>query len=164
MLNEKGLEAYPDKTCYIVCGSKKYKEKVDKDLKENYFMFGNFSVKRKQCDRYLGQVLHGGGLDRSAEATAQERVGRIKGATMEIKGIIEEFQMQTLGGMMAAWELWERALIPSLLSGAGTWFGMRDSKKVVEICDGVQNFYWRVMLTVPESCPKITDVKLGWWV
>ena len=51
---------------------------------------------------------------------------------MEIRGIIEEFQMQTLGGMMAACELWEMALIPSLLRGAGTWFGMKYSKKVVE--------------------------------
>ena len=118
-------------------------------------IFGNFPIKHKECERYLGQLLHGGGLDKCAEATAQERVGRIKGATMEIKGIIEEFQMQTLGGMMAAWELWERALIPSLLSGAGTWFGMKDSKKVVEICDNIQNYFWRVMLTVPESCLKI---------
>ena len=28
---------------------------------------GNFPVKRKESDRYLGQVLHAGGLDRSAE-------------------------------------------------------------------------------------------------
>ena len=155
MLDEKDLQAHPDKTCYIVTGSRKYKERVNIDLERSKVMLGDFPVKKKECDRYLGQMLHGGGLDRSAEATAQERVGRLKGATREIKGIIEEFQMQTLGGMMAAWELWERALIPSLLSGAGTWFGGGDSKKVVEICDGIQNYFWRVMLTVPESCPKI---------
>ena len=91
----------------------------------------------------------------SAEATVQERVGRLKGATLEIKTIIEEFQMQAVGGMMAAWILWERALIPSLLSGAGTWFGMKDSKKTIDMCDNLQNFFWRVMLMVPESCPKI---------
>ena len=56
---------------------------------------------------------------------------------------------------MAAWELWERAMVPSLLSGAGTWFGLRDNKKVIEMCDNLQNYFWRVMLTVPESCPKI---------
>ena len=112
-------------------------------------------MKQKECDRYLGQMLHGGGLDKSAEATVQERAGRIKGATMEIKTIIEEFQMQAMGGMMAAWELWERAMVPSLLSGAGTWFGLRDNKKVIEMCDNLQNYFWRVMLTVPESCPKI---------
>ena len=27
MLEEKGLEAHPDKTCFIVCGSRKYKAK-----------------------------------------------------------------------------------------------------------------------------------------
>ena len=100
-------------------------------------------------------MLHGGGLDKCAEATVEERIGRLKGATREIKGIIEEFQMQALGGMMAAWELWEKACIPSLLSGAGTWFGGTECKRAVEMCDNIQNYFWRVMLTVPESCPKI---------
>ena len=91
----------------------------------------------------------------SAQATVQERAGRIKGATLEIKGIIEDFKMQSISGMMAAWELWERALIPSLLSGSGTWFGLKKNTKVIDMCDDLQNFFWRVMLTVPESCPKI---------
>ena len=44
-------------------------------------------------------------------ATVQERMGRIKGTAMEIRTIIEEFQMQAIGGM-AAWELWEKANVP----------------------------------------------------
>ena len=56
---------------------------------------------------------------------------------------------------MAAVELWERAIILSLLSGAGTWFGAGGAKAAVDLCDKAQNFYWRVMLSVPESCPKI---------
>ena len=71
-----------------------------------------------------------------------------------MKSIVEDFQMQAMGGMMAAWELWERSLVPKLLSGAGTWFG-GECKEAMQICDDVQNFYWRVMLKVPESCPKI---------
>ena len=54
---------------------------------------------------------------------------------------------------MAGWELWERALVPSLLSGAGTWTG--DLKEVVEQCDKIQNYFWRIILGVPESCPKV---------
>ena len=90
---------------------------MEHDLKRNPLMFGQFPVKQRECDRYLGQMLHSGGLEMCAEATVQERVGRLKGATREIKGIIEEFQMQALGGMMAAFEFWEKARIPSLLSG-----------------------------------------------
>ena len=54
---------------------------------------------------------------------------------------------------MVAWELWEKALIPSLLSGAGTWTG--EISEAVDLCDDLQNFFWRVILTVPESCPKL---------
>ena len=84
MFRDKGLEAHPDKTCFIVCGSAKYKQKVEQDLVRNPLVFGHFPVKQHVADRYLGQVLHGGGLDQSAKATVQERAGRIKGATMEI--------------------------------------------------------------------------------
>ena len=58
--------------------------------------------------------------------------------------------MEVMGGMMAAVNLWEKALIPSFLSGSGTWFGGNDCKVAVEMCDNIQNFYWRVMMTVPE--------------
>ena len=155
MLESKGLEAHPDKTCFIVCGSKRYKQSVTQDLDRTSLMFGQFSIKQKEYDRYLGQMIHGGGLDQSAEATVNERAGRIKGAALEIKSIVEEFQMQAMGGMMAAWELWEKALVPSLLSGAGTWFGPGGCKTAIELCDKTQNFFWRVMLSVPELCPKL---------
>ena len=92
-------------------------------------------------------------MEESSLATAKERIGRIKGAALEIRSIIEEFQMQMMGGMMAAWELWEKALIPSLLNGSGTW--ICEGKKTVNLCDDLQNFFWRVMLCVPESCPKV---------
>ena len=54
---------------------------------------------------------------------------------------------------MAAWYLWEMALVPSLFHGVGSWLGV--SKKAVEACDKLQYFFWRVMFGVPESCPKI---------
>ena len=98
MLEDKGLEAHPDKTSFIVCGSDKFKEKAERDLKEQPIMFGDFAVKQRSSDKYLGQILHCNGLEQSALATAEERIGRIKGATMEVKSIIEEYEMQTFGG------------------------------------------------------------------
>ena len=54
---------------------------------------------------------------------------------------------------MAAWELWEKAMVPSLLSGAGTWVGATVNE--YDRCDRLQDMFWRIMLEVPESCPKI---------
>ena len=56
-------------------------------------------------------------------ATISDRAGRIKGAIFEVQSIIETFEMQAIEGIMTGWELWERALLQSLLSEAGTWIG-----------------------------------------
>ena len=84
MLKDKGLEAHPDKTCFIVIGSSEFKSKVYDDIKMSPLTFGNFEVKEKLVDTYHGQMLHSEGLGKSAEATVEERSGRIKGAAMEI--------------------------------------------------------------------------------
>ena len=59
-------------------------------------------MKEKDKDKYLGQVIKSN-IATSALETVKDRVGKIKGASIEIKAIIEEFQMQALVGCMAAW-------------------------------------------------------------
>ena len=153
LFQEKGLDAHPDKTGFIVFGAPGYKENVDKQLEQNKLMLGNFPVRKKVSDKYLGQILHTEGARASAEATILDRQGKLKGAMFEVKSVVEDFKMQAIGGMMAAWELWEKAMLPSLLSGAGTWVGI--TEKEIEKCDKLQDMFWRVMLEVPESCPKV---------
>jgi hypothetical protein len=89
----------------------------------------------------------------SCAATISDRAGKIKGATFETLSIIEELRMQAVWGMMAAWELWERAMVQSLLAGAGTWMGIATME--IERLDKMQDFFLQVMLRVPESCPRI---------
>ena len=93
------------------------------------------------------------GVRASCAATSTSREGKITGATFEVKTIVETFKMQAIGGMMAAWELCERAMIPSLLSGAGTRTGSTSNKE--DKLDNIQDFFFRVMLRAPRSCPKI---------
>ena len=152
LMKEKALLAHPDKTGYLILGSKKYQELTIKELESCPIDFDKFRLKEKKKDKYLGQVIQSTLAD-SALATVQDREGKIKGAAIEIKSIIEEFQMQALAGAMAAWELWEHALLPSLLSGAGTWLG--EIQEAVDLCDSIQNFFWRLILEVPVSCPKV---------
>ena len=62
---------------------------------------------------------------------------------MEVRPIIEDFLMQAIGGMMAAWELWEEAIIPSLLSGSDTCFGK--CQDTVYLCYDLHNFFVWIM-------------------
>ena len=168
MLKVKILEAHPEKSGILIMGSKKYKKEVGRQLEETSIYLNKFQLKTKENYKYLGQVFQSN-LSESALATVQEKAGKIKGAALEVKSVIEDFQMQAMGGLVAAWELWERALVPSLLAGAGTWLG--DIREAVKLCNKLQAFYWRVILGVPESCPKLalicetkmTDMKWRIW-
>ena len=156
MCEEKGLEAHPDKTAFIYFkGSKKHQEKVKKELQEMPLQFGNcFKMKQSKEEKYLGQMLHEDGLSASVAATVNSRAGRFRGACFEIRSVIEEFTMQAMGGMETAKILLERALLPSLLHGAGNWIRM--SKKTEDQCDDLISLFWRLMFKVPESTPKIS--------
>ena len=152
MIKEKTLDAHPDKSGILVLGSLSFQNKIKKELQEEPIHFGQFPLKIKTEDRYLGHIIKSN-LASSALATVKERSGNIKGAALEIKQIVEDFEMQALGGLAAAWDLWERALIPSLLAGAGTWLG--DITQAVDLCNKIQDFYWKTILKVPDSCPKL---------
>ena len=78
--------------------------------------FAYIGFKIKLDDKYLGQIF-ASSLATSAFSTVKDRAGQIKGAALEIKQIIEDFQMKAIGGLAAAWDLWEKALIPSLCPG-----------------------------------------------
>ena len=152
MIKEKTLDAHPDKSGIVLLGSKRFKDRVEKELIKEPINFNKFNLKIKTEDKYLGQMIKED-LSASALATVKERSGKIKGAAIEVKQIIGDFEMQTLGGLAAAWEIWERALIPSLLSGAGTWLG--DIDEAIKCCNDIQDFYWRIILNISDSVPKL---------
>ena len=116
-------------------------------------MFGEFPAKRKESDKYLGQILHEDGLEASVKATIKERSGKIKGAIFLTKTVVETYQMQGIGAMAAAKTLWEGAIVPSLLHGAGTWIG--SSEETDSQCEELQLLFWRTILQVPKSTPKV---------
>ena len=98
--------------------------------------FGDFVAKRKASEKYLGQIIHEEGVSASVKATILERTGKVKGAIYLTETIIETYQMQGIGGMMAARTLWEGAIVPSLLSGAGTWVG--STMETDKMCEELQ--------------------------
>ena len=133
------------------------KIKSRKTLKKSLIILNKFSLQIKLSDTYLGQTFYSDPTT-SALATVKERQGKLKGATIEIRSIIEDYQMQAMGALTAAWELWERALIHSLISGAGTWLG--DIEAAIKICNEIQN-------KVAQNCPfcvnQIGLILKGWF-
>ena len=154
MCEDKGWEAHPSKTCYIMFrGNRKNQEMMERQIEEESIRLGEFVMTRRECDKYLGQHLHQDGAGASVAATVASRAGRFRGAIFEIKSVVEEYGMAAMGPMVAAKTLLESALIPSLLSGSGNWIEM--SQRTEDECDNLLCQYWRAMLAVPEGTPKI---------
>ena len=84
LMQEKSLLAHPDKTGYLILGTKTYTEQIRKELKGSPIDFGKFKLQEKNKDKYLSQIFESNPAS-SALATVQKRVGKIIGGAIEIK-------------------------------------------------------------------------------
>ena len=78
-------------------------------------------MKTKTSDKYLGDVVDEGGLGASVMATIMNRRGKVVAAMLEAAGIVEDFRAQCVGGFMVALDLWQVAILPTLLYNCNTW-------------------------------------------
>ena len=150
-LRERLLRCHLTKTCYLVFGSKRYKQKVKEELEDCPLMFGDFEMKEKESDVYLGDVILSGGLAASVEATINRRIGQVKGMMYEAASILTDFRMQAVGGMAGAWDMWELQMIPKLLANCGSWVGSQQQH--YNTLDDLQNLYCRLVYSCPDSTP-----------
>jgi hypothetical protein len=104
-------------------------------------------------DKYLGDMVHMDGLEASVEATIEDRVGKITASMHEIKAIMDDYRMQALGGMMGALDLWNLAVVPSLMNNCSTWIGITNRQE--QKLENLQEQFIRLMMEVPVSTPKV---------
>ena len=113
--------------------------------------FGDFEMLEKGEYEYLGDVISSGGLAASVEATIARRLTKTKGSIYETAPILKDLRMQVVGGMVGAFDIWERAIIPSLLANCGSWVGI--SQKAVKTLTELQNLLCRLIYSCPGSTP-----------
>ena len=152
MTMEKGLKAHKKKTTYVIIGTKKYREEMEREAEINPVSFGNMTIQPSGSEVYLGEVIHSLGLEAGVEATIDSRMGKVRGAMYKTKALMEDFRLQAVGGMEGAWIIWECSILQTLLSGCGSWIGI--GKKVYDKLDEIQNEYLRMMYSCPPSTPK----------
>ena len=114
-------------------------------------MCGNFVTKEKVADKWLGNLFHQNGLAASVMATIMERQPKVKAACYEAAAIIDDWRMQCIGGFLCAIDIFELAILPTLLYNADTWVVI--SKEALEKLEDIQHFFIRLVLRVPKGTP-----------
>ena len=92
-----------------------------------------------------------GGLFESVAATIEDREGKIRGASLEIGQIVNDWRSQAVGGMDTALLLWETCCIPSLLHGAGTWTDITAAAE--KKLNTIQSWYFRLIYQIGPGAP-----------
>jgi hypothetical protein len=77
LAKQKNLTLHPVKCCYILCGSKKQIEEAREEIVKLPVRCGDFIMKEKKSEKWLGDILSGEGVGKSALATLAEREGKI---------------------------------------------------------------------------------------
>ena len=111
----------------------------------------NQDILVKEKDDYLGDVLHEGGLPKCVEATVAKRFGRIFCNIIEISSILEDYRIETIGGLKSGLDIFEMAILPSLLNNSDVWVGIDES--TVNRLESLQNKMFRQLFAVPDSTP-----------
>ena len=148
----KQLELNVDKSGVIIFDKKKEVEKTMKNVNDNNLLSidGN-KVEIKMQDKYLGDWLNSGGLAKSVEVTISKRYGSCLNSVLELKSVIEDFRMHSLGGIKVGLEVFNLAILPKLIYNADTWFEI-DDKSITRL-EKLQTTLLRCLFSVPKSTP-----------
>jgi hypothetical protein len=152
LMREKQLEIHPSKSGFLIFGSEQFKAACRLDIERNPVMLGNITMKEKEQEKYLGDILSSHGLSESVKATIKKRESKIRGAVYELRALTEDYRMQAVAGCQSAIDLYESCLIPSLLTNAGTWVEISD--EAISMLDAIQDTFGRALLALPISAPR----------
>ena len=151
MAETKLLDFNMDKSCIIIIGRGKSRKELEAKFDENPPQLYGQNMKRKLCDKYLGDQISAGGLAASALATIIKRKGKVIQTIFEINTILDDCRSHVTGGILTALDIWEVAVCPYLLNNCDTWTGLTDT--AIDELDTLQNLFYRVILQVPTGCP-----------
>ena len=77
VMGQKKLALNSDKTGFIMIGDETQKNRQRLLIKRSPIECGNFVVKEKIKDKYLGDIFHSDGLAASVHATVKDRMGKV---------------------------------------------------------------------------------------
>ena len=131
--NELSVAAHPDKTVQILVGNENWIGKMEEELKQNPTFIQGFEVKRVMKDKYLGMVVHRGGVKETIAANIRDKKSKIEPTVQKIRNFVRNNQILRLGRLKTVALLIQAQIIPALLYDTESWlFPTKDNYKDME--------------------------------
>ena len=151
IMNMKQLKLNVDKSAFVLFGRKNKVEEIRQFIADNPLMLSGQVMKEKVHEKYLGEHMHGEGLEKTIEFTVQQRHWITVSAIMEIKTILNDLRSHVPGGLNTGILLWEMAVIPMLTNNGCTWNDISD--ETLKKLEDLQHMLIRYLFDTPRTSP-----------
>ena len=150
MAESKLLDFNLDKSCIVIIGKRKFRQKIERELEASPIIFCNQPMQTSESEKYLGDYV-GSSLSESVFVTVLKRKGLSLKLISEIKLTIEDCRSKVLGGILTGLEIWKMAVVPFLFGNCETW--MEIPKKATNLLNSIQNTFFRSLFGICNGCP-----------
>ena len=151
IMGSKALEVNTDKSVYLLSCKRKNLERIRAEIARTPLQYKGSKIKEKSTEKWLGSIINSAGTYESSISTISDRKFRIYNIINETIAIIEDCRFNKLGGLKCAKDIWELAIIPSLLNNSELF--SIDNPKIQKLLEDFQSTLYRGLLALPKSCP-----------
>ena len=143
-LDELGLKAHPDKSRMVVMGSKKFRDKVKKELEADPVMVQGFKLQMSECETYLGAEISEKGARDSVSKSIKKRIKQAFVKEIQLSKILESEWMNKVGWIEAVKTL-TNSIISSTLTYACPAYVFMTKTQINEIEGAFKEILYRLL-------------------
>ena len=151
MVNKKVLELNIEKSNYVLVGNKKARKKLRDELQRKPIYIGGHEMQETKHVKYLGDMVSFDNNE-SIHETVKRRIGLAKFSVIELRTLIEDTRASKNGGINIAFDIFNAAIIPSILYNRETWINI--PKKTLKILEDFFNSFFQTILRCSTGTPK----------
>ena len=155
LLESKLLDLNSQKSCFIITGGMKGRKRLEREVENSPLMIYNTRMKQVTAEKYLGMQLAATAAA-SVTATVNKRLGLATRAIYEARAVVEDRRSESVGGIITAFEIWERSIIPMLLFSCEIWPEL--PKKTLKSLDTITIKFLRVTLGLGKKSGPIASL------
>ena len=149
-VGKKNLQFNLDESAFIIVGSSKDTRTLKRSISKSPLTLCGEKMKEVSEIKYLGDWISSS-LEESVQRTVSKRINIAKHAVIELRNNVEDSRASKIGGINAAFYIFEAAILSMLLYNGEMFVEM--SKKTEKELDNFFNFFLRKIHRLCTGCP-----------
>ena len=148
LLESKLLDINELKSCFLIVGNKKAREKLQKKVDDVPLMLAGTKLRQATAEKYLGFRISAT-VDDSVASTVSSRLGAAYQAIYQARSVVQDSRSSAVGQLSLIFDIFELSIVPALLYGSEAWYTV--PKKTMNQLEKFSNCFLKLALGLPKT-------------